>query len=151
MDRAYHERVREGFLAIARAEPERCRVIDAAPPEALVARGVRAAVQERFGLDLVDPALSGDMEISDPPPEPRANPDLVGQDAAQAVLARALRSGRLPHGWLLSGPEGIGKATLALPVCACPARRSPGRPVRPSAFPRITRFSARSPRAPTPI
>ncbi len=53
------------------------------------------------------------MEIPDAPPEPRANPDLLGQDAAQAILARALRSGRLPHGWLLSGPEGIGKATLA--------------------------------------
>ncbi len=53
------------------------------------------------------------MEISDGPPEPRANPDLWGQDAAQAVLGRALGSGRLPHGWLLSGPEGIGKATLA--------------------------------------
>ena len=53
------------------------------------------------------------MAISETPPEPRANPELLGQDAAQAVLARALRSGRLPHGWLLSGPEGIGKATLA--------------------------------------
>lgn len=47
------------------------------------------------------------------PPEPRANPDLLGQDAAIAVLCRALASGRLPHGWLLSGPAGIGKATLA--------------------------------------
>jgi len=52
------------------------------------------------------------MEIADAPPEPRANPDLFGQEAAQAVLSRALRSGRLPHGWLFSGPEGIGKATL---------------------------------------
>ncbi len=53
------------------------------------------------------------MEISNDPPEPRANPDLWGQDAALATLSRALRSGRLPHGWLLSGPQGIGKATLA--------------------------------------
>jgi DNA polymerase-3 subunit delta' len=45
--------------------------------------------------------------------EPRANPDLRGQDAALAVLRAALASGRLPHGWLLSGPPGIGKATLA--------------------------------------
>ena len=29
----YHERVREGFLAIARAEPARCIVIDATRPE----------------------------------------------------------------------------------------------------------------------
>jgi DNA polymerase III subunit delta' len=53
------------------------------------------------------------MEILETPSEPRANLDLLGQDAAEAVLARALRSGRLPHGWLFSGPEGIGKATLA--------------------------------------
>jgi DNA polymerase III subunit delta' len=53
------------------------------------------------------------MEISNGPPEPRANPDLLGQDAAQAILSRALSSGRLPHGWLLVGPQGIGKATLA--------------------------------------
>jgi DNA polymerase-3 subunit delta' len=53
------------------------------------------------------------MEPSSAPPEPRANPDLAGQDAAGAVLARALCSGRLPHGWLFTGPEGVGKATLA--------------------------------------
>jgi len=47
------------------------------------------------------------------PPEPRAQAELVGQDAARDVLARALASGRLAHGWLLHGPEGIGKATLA--------------------------------------
>ncbi|WP_431285473.1 DNA polymerase III subunit delta' [Humitalea sp. 24SJ18S-53] len=47
------------------------------------------------------------------PPEPRANPDLAGHDAACAVLAAAARSGRLHHAWLLAGPPGIGKATLA--------------------------------------
>ncbi len=46
-------------------------------------------------------------------PEPRANPDLIGQSAAEAVLLEAMRSGRLHHAWLLLGQEGIGKATLA--------------------------------------
>jgi dTMP kinase len=55
MDPDYHERVRAGFLAIARAEPERCRVIDAAPPAAVVASQVGAVVQARFGLDLAGP------------------------------------------------------------------------------------------------
>jgi dTMP kinase len=53
MDAAFHERVREGFLAIARAEPERCCVIDAAPSADVVASRIRAAVQTRFGLDLL--------------------------------------------------------------------------------------------------
>jgi DNA polymerase III subunit delta' len=47
------------------------------------------------------------------PPEPRAQTELVGQDPARDVLARALHAGRLAHGWLLSGQGGIGKATLA--------------------------------------
>lgn len=47
------------------------------------------------------------------PRAPRANPDLVGQDRAAAILWSSWRSGRLPHGWLLHGPPGIGKATLA--------------------------------------
>ena len=44
---------------------------------------------------------------------PQANPDLEGHAAAEAVLLRGLDSGRLPHGWLFTGPRGIGKATLA--------------------------------------
>src|SRR5258708_40243038 len=44
---------------------------------------------------------------------PRTNPYLVGQSAAEAALLRAWQSGRMPHAWLLTGPRGIGKATLA--------------------------------------
>jgi DNA polymerase-3 subunit delta' len=46
-------------------------------------------------------------------PAPRANPRLLDQGAAEAVLLRAAKSGRLPHAWLLTGPRGVGKATLA--------------------------------------
>ncbi|HKY95026.1 MAG TPA: DNA polymerase III subunit delta' [Kiloniellales bacterium] len=44
---------------------------------------------------------------------PRANPRLLDQGEAEAVLLRAAQSGRLPHAWLLTGPRGVGKATLA--------------------------------------
>ena len=44
---AFHERLREGFLAIARAEPERCAVIDATGSPDEVAARVWAAVEHR--------------------------------------------------------------------------------------------------------
>lgn len=44
---------------------------------------------------------------------PRANPDLTGHDEAERTLLAAWSSGRMPHAWLISGPRGIGKATLA--------------------------------------
>ncbi len=47
------------------------------------------------------------------PPPPRANPELVGHAEAEAALLAGYRSGRLAHAWLLAGPPGIGKATLA--------------------------------------
>ena len=46
-------------------------------------------------------------------PSPRENSELFGQAEAEARLAQAWRSGRLPHAWLLTGSRGIGKATLA--------------------------------------
>jgi DNA polymerase-3 subunit delta' len=46
-------------------------------------------------------------------PHPRETLHLTGQDVALAIAARAIRSGRPPQAWLISGPPGIGKATLA--------------------------------------
>jgi len=46
-------------------------------------------------------------------PAPRETVDLIGHEAAERVLLEAWRSGRMSHAWLLTGPEGIGKATLA--------------------------------------
>lgn len=44
---------------------------------------------------------------------PRQTARLIGQDAALAIVSRALRSGRPPQAWLICGPPGVGKATLA--------------------------------------
>lgn len=38
---------------------------------------------------------------------------LYGHQEAAAALEAAWRSGRCPHAWLLTGPRGVGKATLA--------------------------------------
>jgi dTMP kinase len=52
MGSAFHARLRDGFRAIAREEPERCVVIDAARGIDDVAADVRAAVTKRYGLAL---------------------------------------------------------------------------------------------------
>ena len=44
---------------------------------------------------------------------PRETSTLVGHAAAEAEMLDAFRANRLPHAWLIGGPEGIGKATLA--------------------------------------
>ena len=50
LDRDFHQRLRDGFLAIARAEPERCVVIDATGDIDTVHRAILAAVAARFGV-----------------------------------------------------------------------------------------------------
>lgn len=44
---------------------------------------------------------------------PRETASLYGHAEAEAVLLDAYRSGQCPHAWLIGGPQGIGKATLA--------------------------------------
>ena len=44
---------------------------------------------------------------------PRETTRLVGHDWALARVARSIRTGRPPQAWLISGPPGVGKATLA--------------------------------------
>ncbi len=46
-------------------------------------------------------------------PHPRVTAQVFGHDAAEARILDAFNAGRLHHAWLISGPEGIGKATLA--------------------------------------
>ena len=53
------------------------------------------------------------VEEESGPPLPRANPFLMGHDAAERMLEDAMASGRMHHAWLFTGPAGIGKTTLA--------------------------------------
>lgn len=62
------------------------------------------------------------MSLDDPLPEPdrvegaphpRQTGKLLGQSRAQAAFLQAYNSGRLHHAWLVTGPRGVGKATLA--------------------------------------
>jgi len=46
-------------------------------------------------------------------PHPRAAAALFGHQAAEQGMLAAYRTGRVPHAFLIVGPKGIGKATLA--------------------------------------
>ena len=51
-------------------------------------------------------------------PHPRHTETVFGHERAEATFSEALNAGRMHHAWLLTGPEGIGKATFAY-KCAC--------------------------------
>jgi len=57
--------------------------------------------------DLPEPDRLGDFR------HPRDTSQLYGHSAGEGMLFDAFMSGRLHHAWLLTGPSGIGKATLA--------------------------------------
>jgi DNA polymerase-3 subunit delta' len=46
-------------------------------------------------------------------PHPRMTAKVFGHGAAELALAAGLAQGRMHHAWLIAGPQGIGKATLA--------------------------------------
>jgi DNA polymerase III subunit delta' len=52
-----------------------------------------------------------DQEVGSP--HPRAVQEMFGHNEAEAAMAESLTSGRTHHAWLITGPKGVGKATLA--------------------------------------
>jgi len=60
-----------------------------------------------------DPAEAEKLEWPYAWPPPWRNDRLVGHEQAERTMLAAQQSGRLHHAWLLTGPRGIGKATLA--------------------------------------
>jgi DNA polymerase-3 subunit delta' len=44
---------------------------------------------------------------------------ICGQEAARALLTAAVESGRLAHAYMLAGPEGSGRLSMALDLAAC--------------------------------
>jgi DNA polymerase-3 subunit delta' len=65
------------------------------------------------GKTSADPAELEKLEWPHAWTPPWRNDRLLGHDAAEKTLLAAQQSGRLHHAWLMTGPRGIGKATLA--------------------------------------
>ncbi len=55
-------------------------------------------------------------DIVEGAPHPRETAQVIGQAQAQQEFLTAFNSGRLHHGWLITGPRGVGKATLAYQI-----------------------------------
>ncbi len=66
--------------------------------------------------------------MADAAPHPRQVFDLKGHEAAETAFEEARGRGRLHHAWLLTGTEGVGKATFAFRA----ARRLLGAPHNPA-------------------
>lgn len=49
----------------------------------------------------------------EPAPHPRLAAQFFGQRRAEAEILSAFRDQRMPQAWILGGPQGVGKATLA--------------------------------------
>ena len=65
------------------------------------------------GKTSADPAELEKLEWPYDWPPPWRSQRLIGHDDAEKTMLAAQQSGRLHHAWLLTGPRGIGKATLA--------------------------------------
>jgi len=62
---------------------------------------------------MAEPVVALEPDCVEGAPHPRATQRLFGQRAAEQAFVEAFNSGRMHHGWLITGPRGVGKATLA--------------------------------------
>ncbi len=84
--RAFHEKLRQGFLDIARREPQRCAVIDAAGDVDAVHQAVLAGVRERLQVKIQQAlAIAATASISS------SRPSRNSRDTSTRVMAGGVR------------------------------------------------------------
>jgi DNA polymerase-3 subunit delta' len=81
-------------------------------------------------------AITDNIDIPEPDrvdgaPHPRRTRVLYGQETAEREFLNSWRAGRLHHGWLLAGPRGVGKATLAWRMARALIAQDPGAMLAP--------------------
>lgn len=57
--------------------------------------------------------LAPEADLADGCAHPREVYDLIGHQSAEKLFAKQFSDNKLHHAWLINGPKGIGKATLA--------------------------------------
>ncbi len=62
---------------------------------------------------MADPTDLPEADRVEGAPHPRETLRLIGHEDAEAAFLEAFTSHRLHHAWMISGPQGVGKATLA--------------------------------------
>lgn len=67
--------------------------------------------------------MSAEPENTD---HPRLTTQLFGHDAAERLFLEAVNQDRIHHGWLITGPKGIGKATFAWRLAKFLLSKNPG-------------------------
>ena len=115
-DIQFHQDLRDAYQQIAAEDPQRCVLIDANADADTVAAHVwstRASSSVRYADEGQFRMSARKTEPEIAVRHPRETTDLFGHGEAEAALLNAYRSGRIPHAWLIGGPQGIGKATLA--------------------------------------
>ncbi len=65
-------------------------------------------------------------------PHPRESQIMLGAEKAEQSFLEAYNSGRMHHAWILSGPEGIGKATFAYRAARFLLSRPQGLTIQPA-------------------
>ena len=65
---------------------------------------------------------------------PRKTLDLIGHEGAEGLFLDAFNAGKIHHAWMITGPKGIGKATLAYKMARFLLNNPPGEDEGPGLF-----------------
>ena len=118
----FHQRVRKGYLAIAKKEPRRVKVIDTRQGEENVFEKIRKTVDKlivRSNLVRGSGVNSSEFKSAFRNPNSAIErtmsfKDVLGHQRPITLLQRAIKNEKVVNSYLFLGNEGIGKKSVAL-------------------------------------
>ena len=100
----FHQRVRQGFLGLAAADPDHYVVLDARAPIEEIAAAIQQRRRAPPGARVTTPTSPATRTVWS---------DLVGQRPTIEVLQHAAAGVGMTHAWLFTGPPGSGRSNVA--------------------------------------